>query len=188
MTTTTKIDKPDFVCHARRHMTAPEFRTYDTMRVMVMSGPHEKDAPLVFYGTVTKLANYTNATTEVELRNIGSLIKKGWLIRMEKQRWRGGKWGTVKYLLVEHSDYTNATDHVKKLSGITPCPPYRYNTATGEKMVFGKQRNTALAAVNVAKQRKKYRGILEQGKTRVLGLPDAILDAIIASQKAKKRK
>jgi hypothetical protein len=180
---------PEFVCHARRHMTASEFRTYDTIRIMVMSGPHDKDASLLFYGKLTKLANYNNTSPELEAINIASLIEKGWLLRMGKQRWRGGRWGTVQYILVEHDDYANITEYMKKsVPGWQACPPYRYDMETGRKLSSGKQPNTALVAVNVAKQRKKYRSIVEDGKTQVLGLPDAIIDVIIARQKAKKQK
>ena len=66
---------------------------------MAKSDPNrDKEAALIFHGKLTKLANYNNSSIEVERLNINSLMKKGWLVRLGKQRWRAGRWSTVQYL------------------------------------------------------------------------------------------
>lgn len=150
----TKPDKSEFVCHPRRHMTASEFRTYDTMLAMIGSKPHDKDDALIFHGRLTKLANYNNTSVETENLNLKSLVNKGWVKRVGKQRWRAGRWGTVQYLIVDHEKYVYENPALRS-EGWTACPPYRYDMETSDNVSPGKLKPGLVEAV-----RKKQRGKL----------------------------
>jgi hypothetical protein len=153
--TITKTDKLEFVCHVRRHLTPSEFRTYDTMRIMVMSGPHEKGDQLFFHGRLAKLANYTNSSIRLEEINIKSLEAKGWLVRSHQQRWRGGKFGTVEYLLLSHDEYVACEKFPHgRAHKWSPCPPYKYDMETGELITPGKLK-PGLAKVSDDKKRNQ---------------------------------
>jgi hypothetical protein len=126
---------PEFRCHERRHMTASEFVTYDTMRAMAKSNRASTLKELVFYGRLTTLANYTNRSEETERLNIKSLVTKGWLIPAARTRWRRGMWGTNRFDIAEHDWYiNNAKQYADDPS---ECPPPRYDPKTGEKIVRG---------------------------------------------------
>jgi hypothetical protein len=128
-------DTKAFQCHERRHMTASEFVTYDTMRAMAKSNKASTPGNLVFYGRLTTLANYTNRSVETERTNIKSLIAMGWLISATRTRWRGGLWGTNRFDIVEHDYYvTNARHYAESFAA---CPPCRYDPQTGEKVEKG---------------------------------------------------
>lgn len=142
--------KPQFRCHERRHMTASEFVTYDTMRAMAKKNKASTANDLVFYGRLTTLANYTNRSVETERTNIESLVEKGWLLDADRTRWRGGLWGTNRYLVAEHKWYvTHAKQYATKP---TECPAYRYDPHTGERVEKGEAPKFNLAE-HMAKQR-----------------------------------
>jgi hypothetical protein len=162
MTLPNKNDKPEFVCHAKRHMTASEFKTYDTMRVMIFSGPHGKEDSLIFHGKLTKLANYNNTSVETENLNIKSLIKKGWLVRLGKQRWRAGRWSTVQYVFLEHDDYVNQTERMRTASW-QPCPPYRYDTDTGDNVAPGKLKPGLAKSMDSKRRAALVRAVFTDG-------------------------
>ena len=143
-------------------MTASEFRTWDTMRVMVMSGPHTKDDALVFHGRLTKLANYTNTSVETENLNIQSLIKKGWVERIGKQRWRAGRWSTVQYLILEHEDYVTQPKRLRTASW-QPCPPYKYDMDTSENVSPGKLKPGLAKSVDDKKRASLLRALATDG-------------------------
>lgn len=128
-------EKSEFRCHERRHMTASEFVTYDTIRAMAKSNKASSPEDLVFYGRLSTLANYTNRSINAERRNIESLVRKGWLIPAARTRWRAGRWGTNRYSVVEHEWYiANATAYAQEPS---QCPPYRYDVHTGKPVKKG---------------------------------------------------
>src|SRR5689334_18611298 len=145
-----KTDNSKFQCHERRHMTASEFVTYDTMRAMARKNKASTANDLVFYGRLTTLANYTDRSVETERTNIESLVERGWLLDTDRTRWRDGLWGTNRYLVVEHKWYVA---HAKEYAE-TPseCPAYRYDPNTGEKVEKGEAPKFNLAE-HMAKQR-----------------------------------
>jgi len=166
-----------FQCHERRHMTASEFVTYDTMRAMAKKNKASSPNDLVFYGRLTTLANYTNRSVETERINIKSLVKKRWLIPEDYTRWRGGLWGTNRYGVVEHEQYVHAYQYANKPC---PCPPFRYDPETGKKTTKGNAPKFNLAefmerkrrrpdTLTVAEQSEPHQDLLGPTAPRLLG-------------------
>jgi len=127
-------DKP--VCHERRHMTPSQFMTYDAMRAMAESlhknGPYEDR---VFYARLTTLTNHTSLSRNQNRKNIDDLIALGWVIPEERNRFRGGRFGTQRYRVLTHEQYerhrlrhdVTALGYVYKA-----CPDFKYEAATGK--------------------------------------------------------
>ena len=135
-----------FQCHARRHLTAPEFMAYDAIVAMAKSA--EGIGELIFYGKVTTVANYIDRSRETANTLMSSLERKGWLVADgEQQRWRGGRFGTRRYVVMEHDEF--AEDH--------SCPPPRYDPQTGAKLGPKKTLASGLADHNAKRRSHRDR-------------------------------
>lgn len=108
-------DKPrTFLCHARRHMSGPVFKTYDAILAMAKSGPPE-DRPfpdrLVFLGRIRPtLANHTNSSLTQLAEHIECLVEHKWLYRIDppagnRERDVRGHLQPVWYHVIEHAEY-----------------------------------------------------------------------------------
>lgn len=126
MTVQTVSNTPLRQCHARRHMTASVFMTYDAILAMAKSSPsYDPSDPLFFYGKVSTVANHNNRSRDIEHANIKILVTGGWLYPDEDQsRWKAGQWGTRRYQVIEHDCYAKEQS----------CPPLRYDPKTGNRI------------------------------------------------------
>lgn len=117
-------------CHARRHMTASVFMTYDAILAMAKSSPTydpSNGSGVIFYGRVSTIANHTNRSRKTEFDNIKILIRDGWLRPDgEQSRWKAGQWGTCRYSVCEHEEYL--ADY------LTSCPALKYDPQTGKRI------------------------------------------------------
>src|SRR5713226_2259483 len=109
-------DKPPLECRgkhaAKRHMPPWVFVTYDTVLGMAIYGRDqriEKGEPagdLIFHGKLTTLANAHARSDDSESRAVAWLVENNWLLDLndKQRRWRGGKWTSFEYLVLEHDE------------------------------------------------------------------------------------
>jgi hypothetical protein len=155
-----------FKCHARRHMTASEFMTYDAMNAMA-----NRDSGLCFASLVT-IANHTNRSVKTEQVNVAALLKKGWLELEEKSRRRpGGEFTTNKYTVLKHDTLLRAEQALQHTIYPDFCPLFKYDTVTGKKSGLGKLK-PGLSLANARKAMRKKMGVAE--------FLDVLVDAVIA--------
>ena len=123
-------DDPErkFKCHARRHMTPSQYKTYDAMIAMSLSGR----ADGICYASRWTIANHAGQKLSAVDRNIKSLVKMGWLVPEGQQGRRWGEWSTNKYYVMEHDEYPE--DRLR-------CPLFEYNPVTGEKNTASNKTN-----------------------------------------------
>jgi hypothetical protein len=122
-----------FECHARRHMSAALYVTYDAVLAMAKSGQYTPDAPLVFYGRMSTVANHTGRSRQTESDNMSRLVSMQWLLPLDDrqpQQEDSGRWRSHMYQVVEHELYVKAM----KLAGKTSCKPFQYDPDTGERI------------------------------------------------------
>jgi hypothetical protein len=122
-----------FECHARRHMSATLYMTYDAILAMAKSGQYTPDAPLVFYGRISTVANHTGRSRQTESDNMSRLVSMRWLLPLDDkqpQQEDSGRWRPHMYRVVEHELYVKAM----KLAGKASCKPFQYDPETGERV------------------------------------------------------
>jgi hypothetical protein len=164
-------------CRPQRHLTASEFMTYDAMMACARSKEARKDKttrdPFIFYGTMTTLANMNNRCRNVEGKNAGSLVKKGWLVRVldrQQTNWKG-EWGTWQYILYDHEDFQREHDklHRRLLPPMDKtltkadvwkwkhgvCPKFRYD----DEGVLRIKKRTHLDEVNKQRRNDAYKRV-----------------------------
>jgi hypothetical protein len=124
----TAPDKPKFVCHARRHMKGPAYKTYDAMLAMALSGfsednPREPNVPLEFFAAIRPtLSNHTNTSLSQLYEHIDQLLEARWLIDPNpdgpQPRWEKGRMAPKRYIILTHDEYV--------ANKVGPCPEYAY--------------------------------------------------------------
>lgn len=120
-------EKP--VCHVRRHLTPSLFMTYDAMRAMAKKNEYGN---LICYARLITITNHTSISRNQNQMNIAALEARGWLIQEERSRWRGGRFGSNRYEVLEHTDYERLA--LQRLEPYKPCPDFKFEASTGERL------------------------------------------------------
>ena len=177
-----------YKCRPQRHMSASEFMTYDAMMACARSKEARKDAkandPFIFYGTMTTLANMNNRCRNVEGKNAGTLVKKGWLVRVldrQQTNWKG-EWGTWQYIVYDHEAFERERDVLRRKALRTKddkmrrlleyivdkkraCPLFRYDDGG----ILRIKKRTHLDALNKQRRDDAHKHVQPDAHKRVQG-------------------
>ena len=112
--------------------------TYDAMRAMAKK-PDNTFEPgsvicvdLICYAKLTTITNRTSIGKTQNSHNIKKLVELGWIIPMDKVRWRAGRWANNKFIVLDHADYERRA--FKHEEPYAMCPPFKFNEPTGKKL------------------------------------------------------
>lgn len=103
--------------------------TYDAMRAMAKRNEH---GSLICYARLTTITNHTSISRNQNQMNIVRLDQLGWLIQEERSRWRGGRFGSNRYEVLEHADYDRLA--LRREEPYILCPVFKFEASTGERL------------------------------------------------------
>ncbi len=109
--------------HAREFIQGSPFKTYDAILALVKcvekdrkkKGTWKEGEPVIFYGSVIRLAAKNGTSTDTEGRNLKKLVNDGWLVQVAGQQRssNSGSFGTKSYRVICPAEWLMTHTYVK---------------------------------------------------------------------------